>query len=141
LSGSVVVTSIMPTESPVSSSVCASCIGMTTNRLVIIIDADLEDRGDAIGDLARHRAERGGLSLRIDDGDRCRRPGRPDCSASRAPMATVAGARLQFGPGCPPSPCGWMPLDILGVLPRTRIASTRPLKLPAAAVRSAARRG
>jgi hypothetical protein len=36
--------------------------------LVEIVDPDLEDRGDIVGDLARDRAKRGGAALRVDDG-------------------------------------------------------------------------
>ena len=48
----------MPIASPIIRKVCASSIGMITNDLVEIVEADLEDRGDVIVDDPRHRAER-----------------------------------------------------------------------------------
>ena len=64
-------------------------------RLVIIVDADLEDRADIVGDDARHRAERRRAALRADQADLAADASRRALRRAATPIADIVRSRAQ----------------------------------------------
>ncbi len=73
-SASAVLTSIMPIE--IAGQQQGLRVGNRHDheRLVVVVDADLEDRAHGVADLPRDRAERGRPALWVDDRDRIAEP-------------------------------------------------------------------
>jgi hypothetical protein len=63
---------------------------------VEIVDSNLEDRRDVVGNLTRHRTERSGAPLRVDDRDRIAHP-RAEIGCELRTDRDIVGPRLQTG--------------------------------------------